>query len=212
VLSDRKYERVVDVGCADGWFLKTAYQRGLIRQGIGIDVDANMLAACRETFSGVEGFTFLNPSEVPSTLFRTCDLVICTETLEHVSSPQEIIEQMFVLSRDGATVVVSVPIEIGPSVIAKQIGRFLSQKKSASYGYEKYEFRDLLRAGVSWDTSEIQCSHNDPANTMKGHKGFDYRKIDALIRNRFKVEHMEYSPFKFMGKVLNSTVYWICKA
>jgi 2-polyprenyl-3-methyl-5-hydroxy-6-metoxy-1,4-benzoquinol methylase len=211
VLSNQKYEKVVDFGCADGWFLNTAYQRGLVSGGIGIDVDAQMLAACREKFNGVDGFSFIRPDEVTESLFHSCDLAICTETLEHVSSPQEIIEQMLLFCRSGAQVIISVPIEVGPSVIVKQLGRFLSQRECASYGYEKYEFRELMQAAMFWNTSKINCSHNNSESGEKGHKGFDYRKIDALIRNRLNVERMEYSPISFMGKVLNSTVYWVCK-
>lgn len=211
VLSKQKYEKVVDMGCADGWFLNMAYQRGLVSSGLGIDIDANMLASCREKFREVEGFSFIHPSEVTRSLFQTCDLAICTETLEHVSSPQEIIEQMLLFCKNGAQVIISVPIEVGPSVIAKQVGRFLAQKRGASYGYEKYDLRELMQAGVFWNTSKINCSQNDSENSEKGHKGFDYRKIDALIRNKLKVERMEYSPISFLGRVLNSTVYWICK-
>src|SRR2546429_1376464 len=201
VLFNQKYERVVDFGCADGWFLSLAYQRRLVTSGIGIDVDAQMLASCREKFRGVEGFSFIRPDEVKDNLFHTCDLAICTETLEHVSSPQEIIEQMLLFCRSGARVIISVPIEVGPSVIAKQIGRFLSQKRGANYGYEKYEFRELMQAGVFWDTRKIDCSHNNSESGEKGHKGFDYRNVDAIIRKRLKIERMEYSPISFMGRV-----------
>lgn len=201
----------MDFGCADGWFLSLAYQCGLVTSGIGIDVDPQMLASCREKFREVEGFSFIHPDEVTSDLFQTCDLAICTETLEHVASPQEMIEQMLLFCRSGARVIISVPIEVGPSVIAKQLGRFLSQKGGASYGYEKYELRELMQAGMFWDTSKIDCSHNNSESNEKGHKGFDYRKVDALIRDRLRVEQMEYSPINFMGRVLNSTVYWVCK-
>ena len=212
VLSNQKYEKVVDIGCADGWFLSTAYQRGLVKSGIGIDLNKQMLASCREKFSRVEGFSFIHPDEVTSNLFSTCDLAICTETLEHVSSPQEILEWMLLFCQSGAQVIISVTIEVGPSVIAKQIGRFLAQKGSASYGYEKYEFRELMRAGILWDTSKIDCSHNNLESGEKGHKGFDFRKVDGVIRSRLKVERMEYGPISFMGRLLNSTVYWVCKA
>ncbi|MFN3637874.1 MAG: hypothetical protein ACK4XY_05345 [Chloroherpetonaceae bacterium] len=31
------FNRVVDYGCADGWFLKALYDNGITKQGLGVD-------------------------------------------------------------------------------------------------------------------------------------------------------------------------------
>src|SRR5207302_8627148 len=94
ILASSRYERAVDFGCADGWFLKTAYERGIVRTGIGVDLDCNMLEAGSKKFEAIDGFRFIRPAEITSDLSGTCDLAICTETLEHVRAPKEIIDQM----------------------------------------------------------------------------------------------------------------------
>ncbi len=51
-----KFNRVLDYGCADGWFLKALYDNAMSAQGIGVDINDDDLAKSRALFAGI-----LNP-------------------------------------------------------------------------------------------------------------------------------------------------------
>ena len=211
LIRDSKYQLAVDFGCADGWFLKLAHDAGVISRGLGVDSDESSLALCREKFRNVDGFEFVRPHQVPERIQRSCDLAVCTETLEHVASARKSLDQILALCRPGARVIISAPIELGLSLFAKQAGRFVTNKLCGEYGYEPYTLPELIRAGVFWDTTRLNCSHNRTGDAEKGHKGFDYRKLDRLLRDVMAVGGVEYSPAGPLRGVLNTTVYWTCR-
>lgn len=210
VLGDTKYTQALDYGCGDGWLLRTAYDRGITTSGIGVDVADYMLSACQEILAGIPNFQFCKPDEISQKISpKSCDLIFCTETLEHIGNPEKALEQILIYSQRGAKMVISVPIEIGPSLLFKQIGRYLANIKG-NYGYERYNLKELFAAVTLWDTNSFISSHSMKSE-YTGHKGFDYRKIEKLLDKKVKIEQRIFSPFPWSGNLLNSTVIWVCR-
>ncbi|MCA1995412.1 MAG: class I SAM-dependent methyltransferase [Coleofasciculus sp. S288] len=208
-IRDAQYTQALDSGCGDGWLLKMAYEQNLIKQGFGVDIHPVMLSTCQELFSDIPGFQFCHPQEAAAKIPpKSCDLILCTETLEHVEEPEEILQQMLTYSKPGAKMVISVPIEIGPSLLFKQVGRYLANRKG-TYGYERYRLNELFAASILWDADSFPSSHSLKAS-LRHHKGFDYRKIDKLLRQKLTIERIIPSPFPWLGSLLNSTIIWIC--
>ena len=209
-VSDLRGAVAVDFGCGDAMLLRRAYDQGLIRAGYGIDADPQMRAASEEVFSGIPGFQFLAPPTAEQVIPpNSCDLAICTETLEHVPDNKKVLDSIRRYCRSGARVIISAPIEIGPSLLGKQLGRYLAGLRG-SYGYEKYTARELLAASL-WKPRAFESSHSVPAADIRGHKGFDYRELDSSIRERFNVESLTFSPLPVFGPLLNSTAMWQCR-
>jgi SAM-dependent methyltransferase len=209
-ISNTQYTQALDYGCGDGWLLKMAYEQNLVKAGLGVDIEPLMISACKDLFTDIPSFQFCQPQELSQKISpKSCDLVICTETLEHVGEPERILEEMLLYSKLGARMVISVPIEIGPSLLFKQMGRYFANRKGG-YGYERYNLKELLSASILWDTNSFPSSHslNAPAT---GHKGFDYRKIDKLLQQRVTIERRILSPLPWLGNLVNSTVIWICR-
>jgi 2-polyprenyl-3-methyl-5-hydroxy-6-metoxy-1,4-benzoquinol methylase len=84
MLGDAVFERAADVGCANGWLLRELQDHSVIKGGVGVDIEAEMLASAQQESSPkYPDLAFVTPAEaVP--LKRTFDLVCCLETLEHV--------------------------------------------------------------------------------------------------------------------------------
>ncbi len=203
------YRQAIDYGCGDGLLLKIAYEQNLISQGIGVDISPDMIAACQETCRQLP-IQFFTPERLTEKIPpHSCDLAFCTETLEHVGDPDAILEGMLQLCQKGAKLIISVPIEIGPALIAKQIGRYLANFKS-HYGYEKYTFQELFAASILWDVKSFPSSHSLAA-PYRAHKGFDYRTLEAKISQKVTIEQRLFSPFPGLGNWVNSTVIWICR-
>lgn len=210
LLGNTKYQQAIDYGCGDGWLLKTAYEQGIISSGIGIDVADYMLEACQEMFTETPGFKFCKPEELSKVITpQSCDLIFCTETLEHIGNPEKALAEILTYSQPGATMIISVPIEIGPSLLLKQIGRYFANLKG-NYGYEKYTLREIVSAAIMWDVESFPSSHS-LKNDYTAHKGFDYRKIEKLLSEKVKIQQRKFSPFPWGGNLLNSTVIWVCR-
>lgn len=210
VLGNTKYNQALDYGCGDGWLLKTAYEEGIISSGIGIDVADYMLEACQEIFVDIPGFQFGKPEEISQRITpKSCDLIFCTETLEHIGHPEKALEQILSYSQPGAKMVISVPIEIGPSLLLKQIGRYFANL-GGNYGYERYKLNELFSAAILWNTNTFTSSHSSQSD-YTGHKGFDYRKLEKTLQEKVTVEKTIFSPFPWSGDLLNSTVIWVCR-
>lgn len=209
-LDGTQYTQALDYGCGDGWLLRSAYEQGAIAAGFGVDIEDYMLAACQETCANIPHLKFCKPNQISEKVPpQSCDLVFCTETLEHIGNSEEILDLILQYCKPGARMVISVPLEIGPSLIFKQMGRYFANLKG-KYGYERYQLNELLAAGILWDTNRFHSSHSKP-DEFTGHKGFDYRKIEKLLTQKVTVEKIIFSPFPWLGNLLNSTVIWVCR-
>jgi len=201
--------RALDFGCGDGWILREAYDRGLISFGVGVDTSEPALAECATRFASAAGLRCASPADLPSLVEdASCDLAICTETLEHVQDPRSFIDMMLRYVRPGGEILVTVPIEVGPSLLLKQFGRHLANRTTGAYGSEPYSARELVSAAVFWDARSFPSSHLDSQATMWGHKGFDYRTIEALFAPQIEVVERVFTPFPPLGPYANSTVMW----
>lgn len=208
-LKNHQYTQAIDYGCGDGWLLKTAYEQGIINAGIGVDIAEYMLVACQDNFANIPNLTFCCPHEISNKINpQSCDLAFCTETLEHIGNSENILDLILFYCQPKAKLVISVPIEIGPSLLFKQIGRYLANLKG-NYGYEPYQLNELFSAAILWDTYSFPSSHLLPEE-YTGHKGFDYRKIERLLQQKVTIEKTIFSPFSWLGNLLNSTVIWVC--
>jgi SAM-dependent methyltransferase len=209
--SDIRGAVALDFGCGDGTIMRRAYDAGIVAGGFGIDNDPAMRASAAETFANIDGFRFIDPAELERAVPPgTCDLAICTETLEHVSNPEVILDAAVRYCRPDACVLVTVPIEVGPSLLGKQLGRYLAGLRKP-YGYETYRLRELYAAAFRWDARAFDSSHAHGGDDFKGHKGFDFRDVERALRARMRIERTLYSPFPLLGPMLNSTVMWRCR-
>jgi len=209
-LGNQNYPCALDYGCGDGWLLRSAYEQGFIQAGFGIDISPDMLAASQETLKDIPGFKLGLPSETQTLISpQSLDLVFCTETLEHVPDPATILDTVLPLCKPNAKIVISVPIEVGPSLFVKQTGRYLANLKGG-YGYERYTPKELFSAAILWDCKSFPSSHAQQSS-YRAHKGFDYRDLEAVLNQKLTIEKKMFSPFPVLGNLFNSTVIWVGK-
>ena len=211
LVSDVRDAATLDYGCGDAWLLKTARDQGIAASGLGVDVDEEMLRGARENLRGDPAFSFTRPEAFEALARKgSFDLVLCTETLEHVSDWEPVLDLFVSYTKPGAHLVLTVPIEVGPSLLGKQLGRYLANLRGP-YGYETYTLRELYQAAVRWNPASFESGHNQvPPPNLRAHKGFDYRKLEEAIRRRFEIRRTAFTPLPLLGSLLNSTVMWLC--
>ena len=76
--------KVVEVGCGDGWFLEKLRGGGI--HGIGIDINENAIAAARE-----RGLSAFLPGQ---SKVDKCDVLCLFQTIEHLSDPVQFLQPL----------------------------------------------------------------------------------------------------------------------
>ncbi len=75
------FESVIDVGCGNGELLAALNQRRPLRRLVGVDIAASIIDQNRRAFPGFE----FHQMDIGSACLPTeCDLVVCSEVIEHV--------------------------------------------------------------------------------------------------------------------------------
>lgn len=115
-------KRLLDVGCAYGWFLQTARAAGMIPMGLEPDPEIAATAAAREGLSVRVGYF---PGAVPPG--ETFDVIIFNDVLEHIYDLDGILAACRGLLRPGGLLVVSAPDSRGflfrASAVLARLGR-----------------------------------------------------------------------------------------
>jgi SAM-dependent methyltransferase len=128
-----------------------------------------------------------------------CDVVVCGGVLEHITLGQryEFYDFARRILRPGGRVVIDVPVELGPAVLIKNLGRRVLK----SYPSE-YTMRELIAAACCRTVFDPQrFDPRMPSNEFfESHKGFDHRLVAQEMREcGFKIERKVSSPVPWLS-------------
>jgi 2-polyprenyl-3-methyl-5-hydroxy-6-metoxy-1,4-benzoquinol methylase len=210
--------RLLDYGCGDGTFL--ALTHGRFERAVGADVDEGQLESCRARLGHLDGVRFVRTTDLAAPAHaHAYDIVTCMEVLEHCPEPERlrVLDTLRLLVARRGRVVISVPIEIGPALLAKQFFRAVA----AWRGHGDYQHREtygpgelLAAAFARPNLARARYRVETPQGVFEycGHKGFDWRPLESEIRQRFAVERRLFTPLPAAGPLLNSQVWFVCRA
>ncbi|MBI5465534.1 class I SAM-dependent methyltransferase [Candidatus Gottesmanbacteria bacterium] len=89
---NKNYHHILDIGCASGWL--TARVAEILPKSVvsGVDVSRKMIRYAQERHPGID-FIYADAHHLPfaNDYF---DLIICTETLEHVVDPLRVLSEI----------------------------------------------------------------------------------------------------------------------
>jgi len=216
LIAPRAGGRLLDYGCGDGTFVAMAHAD--FTETVGLDVDRGQVDEARERLGRLPGVRFA-PTSAPcpgSEPLVPFDVVTCMEVLEHCLEDERrrVIGELKRLVSPGGLVVVSVPIEIGPSLAGKQLGRFLAARRGlGDYQYrERYSPLAFTRACLGLPTPRVVLEGGGPEGPYRyyGHKGFDYRDVGRELTAHFTIAQRLYSPMRLLGPFLNSQAWFVC--
>lgn len=106
--------RVLDLACGVGYGSAVLATAGA-QDVLGVDKDADAIVYARERY-GAPGLTFELHNAFDFSPATTYGLVVCLETIEHVSDPARLIERLARLLAPGGTFVGSVPVTVSTDV------------------------------------------------------------------------------------------------
>ena len=211
---------LLDYGCGDGTFV--ALNHDLFRETLGADIDVDQVRDCATRLAGVPGVRFVSIEALHDASYDgRYDAVVCMEVLEHCPSdvqPQVLADLARLVRRDGI-VVISVPIEIGPTLAIKQAVRAVAAATGLTeYAQrERYRVSEFVRMALATAATRIErpvtvaATGSGASVRYHGHKGFNWKTLQRLIESVLVIERRLYSPLPLSRAWLNSQVWFVCR-
>ena len=186
---------LLDYGGGDGHLIRLASEAKPCSNYFLLEPSDNMREA-RATLAGIQNVTFCsNSADLADSMFSK---ISCLEVFEHVepaSSLDSVIRDIYRCLRPNGTLVVSMPVEVGPVSLLKNIFRIIAKSTFPGTNLK------------SMCLSAIGCVSSIPRTN--GHIGFDYRSTLKLLLNAgFEMEQMRFTPIGFGGGVCNSQAHY----
>ena len=208
--------RLLDYGCGDGTFVAMVHAD--FREAVGVDVDPGQIAECRSRLGHLPGVRFDLTRDATTRDPGPWDVVTCMEVLEHCVEPERrrVLDALASLAGAAGLIVISVPIEVGPSLAGKQLFRAIAGLRGqGDYRHrERYSPIEIVQAifGARVRRVAFEGRGAEGAYQYYGHKGFDYRDLAREIGERFTIRQRLFSPMPWLGAALNSQVWFVCAA
>ena len=210
-LSGRNNKKLLDYGCGDGTFLALASDRFV--EGHGVDIDADQIEDCRNRLASFGNVSFFVVGDLAGTEHnRTYDVITCMETLEHCIEPvvEKVLADMARLCAADGRVIISVPVEVGPSFLVKRIAR--RQAVSMDKAHETYPLRDALKMLFARKHTFVERPvYSKPQLVGHSHYGFNWRRLRERVRHYLVVDDTLFTPLGFLGGWVSSQVYFVCR-
>jgi SAM-dependent methyltransferase len=166
-----------DFGCSSGYVTHLIVERYRFGVARGFEYNAENLARAQAEFNSVK-FSRLNLTV--DTLTEKFDFASCFETLEHVGDYRQAVKLMHSTLNPGGVLLLTVPIEIGVKGMAKYLCKI-------AIGYDLAELTDVRWARLRYFgavlTGRIAQFRPEGRTGWGTHFGFDYRVLDAAIRD-----------------------------
>ena len=109
MLGDVRGKMIVDFGCGDGALAGLIAKAGGVI--IGFDSNETGLSLAKDKFNkyGLSGTFHSKLSMLSNELY---DAVVCSDVIEHVDNPEEIMKEIFRILKPGGNAVISTPIRL----------------------------------------------------------------------------------------------------
>jgi hypothetical protein len=199
---------LLDYGTGDAYLMERLAQRGELPQTVAYEPVEQLAGQARATIErcGLQDRVTIVPS-IDDFRGQTFDAIACLSVLEHMPLPQR---ELFyglcdeLLSPTGR-VVLEVPVELGPSLLVKELGRTQLKGRDAEYPFGELLKRAVGRGGrdpVRYDTGNLET-------WIGPHTNFDHRCLVDEIAEHFKVLRKFGSPLPHMPALIGNQEYFV---
>ncbi len=97
-------KKVLDVGCAGGWFISEMAKKYPHTKCYGVDVYEPAISYAKKRYEAIT-FSTADAHKLPYQN-ESFDLIVCTEVLEHVIDPKNVMDEITrILKKDGIAII-----------------------------------------------------------------------------------------------------------
>lgn len=198
------HDRLLDYGCGDGYFLRLCAEAVPDATLVGYDPLANMAGQARHALANTKIMVTESLAELPAQSFSR---ITCLETCEHLvpAALDQTLRDIRGLLDPRGLALFSVPVEIGPVALVKNIYRRWRRP-----GYENWSWRNVWRTTIGRPVAPL-INHALGHPYIFSHIGFDHRRFAARLATDFQLEKIMFTPFPGLGYLGNPTVYYLCR-
>ncbi|MGQ0506337.1 MAG: class I SAM-dependent methyltransferase [Myxococcaceae bacterium] len=201
---------LLDYGCGDGTFVEAVAPRFL--RVVGSELLQSTLDDCQAR-SVAKNVEFVLQSQMLRASSEQFDAITCMEVIEHCGdqAATQILDEMTRLLKPSGRIVISVPVEIGPSLLIKETLRTLAGlRRLGDYAFkERYTRAELWTMFRADANTRFERTPIHPEEGVYGHKGFNWRALHQTLKQRFLVERVRFSPLPLSSSVA-SQVWFVC--
>jgi SAM-dependent methyltransferase len=208
-------DKLLDYGCGDGTFLGLVADK--FAACVGTDVAADQIEDCTKRFQAVQNLRFCMVSQLAEPGHAAgYRVVTCMETLEHCTEPvvDEVLKDLNRLAAPDGTIVISVPVEIGPTFLFKYVIRKIAAWRGlGDYRYyESYSLRNGLRMLFASSRTDVSRPvYGRPGEEYHSHYGFNWRRLRRQVSQALIVERTLFSPLGLLGGWVSSQAWFVCR-
>jgi SAM-dependent methyltransferase len=194
-----KDSRVLDFGGGDGAFLTLLFQQASISFD-AVLFEPHMKVSADHNFAHLARWEAV----VSYAKERQFNLVFCQEVMEHFSPQREdqALAQIASVMAPDSRLILSVPVEIGPVALIKNIGRWKYRKNAVDI----YSYRNLVKSLLGLPIPDTRCGDD-----FLSHMGFYYKDFKTVLERYFVIDRIIGSPFTRLPPILNSQVFFVCR-
>lgn len=205
-------KRVMDYGAGDGQMIVEAFESGLqCRDFVAYEpVDHYVMMLTEKLKEHRLSDRVEIVTELSGLGPEKFDCITCMNVLEHMPLPERdsFYETCEALLEPNGEVFIDVPVEIGPTLAIKAVGRMVLKGREPEYG-----FSELVRA--SFGAIQFDAGRFDAAETatfIRDHKGFDYRLFREELEHRLELVRQTTTPVGWLPPSLgNQEVCFRCR-
>jgi|TARA_B110001450_G_C17629319_1_gene484565 SAM-dependent methyltransferase len=192
--------KIVDVGCGPAKSYQEIKKLGVDFSYVGVELREDFSTLASDRYSQFDNFQIINDSiENAFYTFNDADLIIGLETFEHIPEPILVRTMEAIGKSNFKYLYITVPNEIGPAIIIKNVGSFLMGYRR----YKEYKWSETFAAGFYNLDSVMRHG--------TGHKGFDWRWLAQTVRQNCRIVKITKSPFQLVPKIISPSIGFICK-
>lgn len=178
----RQNNRILDVGCGEGWILELAMKRRW--QAYGTEFSSKAIEICEK--KGIKMYAgVLQPENIKEKDF---DIVVSSETIEHINNPREELANIYQLLRQGGLLYITTPnFNSYLRRMMKERYAIIKYPEHLSYYTAKTLNRVLGETGfskVKLMTTGISVSHYQLSKETESKRDFSKKTADEKVRNK----------------------------
>jgi len=196
--------KYLDFGCRNGDLLYELQRNGIIKTGVGVDLDGDAITAAKKRYIDID-FRLVKKNDKFKEEDNTFDIITIIGVVEHVFDQISLIKELKRILKPGGILIVAVPGQHLFSFLDMGNFKFRFPKLHKFFVRFKYTNEQYNARYVS---NEFGCIGDIEAEKA-WHEHFSRSSMQALINEVENLEILDIDGLGFYHRILNNIKYFL---